>query len=99
MVAKSVVPPHPTHIHRPGGLAAPALTHRTTRGGRWQVECHSEEVVITKSLLYDALVLGYLNTYNSAAGAFSVAAFDADLHRMAHVVMKLAIMVMADFIA
>ena len=41
--------------------------------------------------------MGYLDGYES--GKYPVAAFDADLHKMAHIVIKLAIMVMADFVA
>ena len=87
------------HVNFMEVLAGSDTTSGVPMVAKSVVEGHSEEVVIAKSLLYDALVLGYLNAYNGGAGAFPVAAFDADLHRTAHAVIKLAIMVMADFIA
>merc|ERR1712083_643711 len=51
------------------------------------------------SLLSDTLVLGYLHAYNGGDSNFPVADLDQDLHKLARIVIKLAIIVMADFIA
>mmetsp|Transcript_21614 Transcript_21614/g.40034 ORF Transcript_21614/g.40034 Transcript_21614/m.40034 type:complete len:702 (+) Transcript_21614:50-2155(+) len=57
-----------------------------------------QEIEVVKSVLYDALVLGYLNAYKGDSG-FAVAPLDPELHKFARIVIKLAIMVMADYIA
>eukprot|EP00930_Biecheleria_cincta_P047396 TRINITY_DN32849_c0_g1_i1.p1 TRINITY_DN32849_c0_g1~~TRINITY_DN32849_c0_g1_i1.p1 ORF type:complete len:627 (+),score=110.64 TRINITY_DN32849_c0_g1_i1:53-1933(+) len=58
------------------------------------------ELEAVKSLLYDTLAMGYLNAYEGeAACRLPVAEFDQDMHRMAHLLIKLAIIVMADYIA
>lgn len=58
------------------------------------------ELEAVKSLLYDTLAMGYLNAYDGEVGGkLPVAEFDEDMHRMAHLLMKLAIIVMADYIA
>ena len=51
-----------------------------------------------KTALYDTLILGYLRGYTDDV-RFPVAPLDAALHDAAHDVMKLCIMVMADYIA
>ena len=53
---------------------------------------------MVRSLLYDGLVLGYLNAY-AKNSAFHVAAYDPLLHKLSHIVIKLAIIIMADYIA
>jgi hypothetical protein len=57
----------------------------------------AREVAGTMSLLYDSLALGYLNAYSGPS--FPVAPFDPDLHRLSHIIIKFAIIVMADCIA
>jgi hypothetical protein len=51
-----------------------------------------------KSALYDTLMLGYLRGYTGDA-SYPVAAFDPALHAAAHCVIRLAIIVMADYCA
>ena len=49
--------------------------------------------------LYDTLALGYLDGHGDGDGAAAAAPFDAQLHAAAYAVLKLAIIVMADFVA
>jgi len=56
-------------------------------------------VETVQSLLSDTLVQGFMDAYTGSDANCETAPFDADLHKMAHVVIKLSIMVMADYIA
>jgi hypothetical protein len=49
-----------------------------------------------KSALYDTLMLSYLRGYTGEGASFT---FDAELHRAAHCVIRLAIIIMADYCA
>ena len=62
------------------------------------VEAYSGELKLVKTLLYDTLILGYLNGYTGEA-RYPVHEVDPALHQAAYSVMKLAIIVMADFVA
>ena len=53
---------------------------------------------VVKSLLYDSLILGYLNAYEHDAES-PLAAFDPQLHELARLLIKMSILIMADFIA
>jgi hypothetical protein len=63
-------------------------------------QCTSLQSPLTKaakSALYDTLLLGFLGGYHGTTS--DVCAFDAKLHSAANLVLKLAVTVMADFIA
>ena len=62
------------------------------------VENYSEELKLVKTLLYDTLILGYLRGYTGEE-RYPVHEPDPVLHKAAYSVMKLAIMVMADYVA
>lgn len=49
-------------------------------------------------MICDGLILGYLNAYNRDA-SIPLAEYDEELHRMAGLLIKLAIIVMADYVA
>ena len=49
--------------------------------------------------LYDTLVIGYLRGYTEDADKYQVAAYDAELHKAGYAICKMAVVVMADFIA
>jgi len=55
-------------------------------------------IKVVKSLLYDSLILGYLNAYEHDAES-PLAAFDPQLHELARLLIKMSILIMADFIA
>eukprot|EP00658_Telonema_sp_P-2_P021113 TRINITY_DN1838_c0_g2_i1.p1 TRINITY_DN1838_c0_g2~~TRINITY_DN1838_c0_g2_i1.p1 ORF type:complete len:574 (-),score=138.39 TRINITY_DN1838_c0_g2_i1:231-1952(-) len=61
--------------------------------GKQPVACE-----LTKAVLYDALVLGYLNAYERDE-TMALAPVDEKQHRLARLLIKMAIMVMADFVA
>ena len=53
-----------------------------------------------KSALYDTLLLGYLRGYSGSSDErHAVFPYDAELQRAAHCLMRLAIIVMADYCA
>lgn len=52
-----------------------------------------------KSALHDTLILAYMDAYNDRQHAYSGEVYDADLHAAAYSVMKLAVIVMAPFVA
>jgi hypothetical protein len=58
---------------------------------------HSPLIKAAKSALYDTLLLGFLGGYHGTTS--DVCAFDAKLHSAANLVLRLAVTVMADFIA
>lgn len=53
---------------------------------------------LVKSALYDTLILGYLRGYTGDE-QYPVCGYDAGLHASAHCLMRLAIIVMADYCA
>eukprot|EP01035_Chromulina_nebulosa_P002097 gene2097-2822_t len=62
----------------------------------------SSRGVIGKAIqsgLYDTLVLGYLAAYHGGDDVEAPMQFDEDLHAAAHCVIRLAIILMADFVA
>ena len=62
------------------------------------VEAHCEATKLVKSLLYDTLILGYLRGYTGEEH-YPVMEVDPVLHAAAYSVCKLAVMVMADYVA
>lgn len=60
---------------------------------------YSDEVKIAKSILLDGLILGYLSAYDAPGDLHPVASDSLELHTAGHALIKLAIIVMADFIA
>jgi hypothetical protein len=51
------------------------------------------------SALRDSLSLGFLRGYTGDAESYPVVEFDPDMHQAAHIICRLAICVMAEFIA
>ena len=62
------------------------------------VESHPEAIKTTRTLLYDTLILGYLRGYTGEEH-YPVMPHSKDLHAAAYSVAKLAVMVMADYVA
>jgi hypothetical protein len=58
----------------------------------------SDVVKMIKTGLYDTLILGYLRGYTGDT-RFAIASHDPELHHVAHCVMQLAILVMAEHVA
>jgi len=63
-----------------------------------EVAGQSKVLLGVQTALYDTLVLGYLNAYTGEE-RYPVAPFDAGLHAAAYDICRLAVVVMADFIA
>ena len=63
-----------------------------------EVRKQSEGVKVVSSILHDALVLAYLNEYEDKK-TYSKASFDPILHKISRVLIKLSIIIMADFVA
>ena len=52
-----------------------------------------------KSALHDTLILAYMDAYNNKHHAFSGETYDPELHAAAYSIIKLAVIVMAPFVA
>ena len=63
-----------------------------------EVASQSEVLLGVQTALYDTLVLGYLRGYTEEE-RYPVAPYDAGTHAAAYDICRLAIVVMADFIA
>lgn len=63
------------------------------------IAAQSNEVAIIKSSLYDTIIMGYLGGYLDDSDKYPVMPYDENLHAAAHCVIRLAIIVMADYIA
>lgn len=63
-----------------------------------QVREQPGSIKVVKAVLYDTLVLGYLNAYNRDAET-PLAQFDSQMHELSRVLIKISILIMADFIA
>jgi hypothetical protein len=63
------------------------------------IAAQSNEVAIIKSSLYDTIIMGYLGGYMDDIEKFPVMVYDDNLQAAAHCVIRLAIIVMADYIA
>lgn len=51
------------------------------------------------SALRDTMALGFLSGYTGDSGAYPVVSFDENMHKVAHIICRLAISVMADYVA
>jgi len=87
------------HVNFMEVLAGSDTTSGVPMVAKTLVEKYPDVLKIAKSLLYDGLILGYKAMYEGPSPLHPVAAHDADLHRAGHAAIKLAIIVMADFIA
>ena len=63
------------------------------------VESHCDDVKVAQTALYDTLVLGYMAGYTRDTAKYPVQPYSPDRHRAAYLMMKLAVIVMADYVA
>jgi hypothetical protein len=63
------------------------------------VDSHSDEIKVIQTALYDTLVLGYMAGYTGDTAKYPVQPYSPERHRAAYLVMKLAVIVMADYVA
>lgn len=59
---------------------------------------HSEKVKLVKIALYDTMLMGYMCAYNDSK-SFAAADFNEKMHKAAYSLIKMAIIVQADFVA
>ena len=60
---------------------------------------HEDAITVIKSGLYDTLIMGYLSGYHDDAVRFPVMPYDETLQAAAHSIIRLAIIIMADYVA
>lgn len=89
---------HREHINFMEVLAGSDSTNGVPQVAKAQVEAHSPALKLATTVLYDTLILGYLRGYTGEE-RFPVAEVDPELQKAAYAVMKLACMVMADYVA
>ncbi len=82
-------------------LAGADVSSGVPRVAKTETENQSAGVKLTKSVLYDALILGFRNGYagSDCGGRFPVAEHDEKTHAAASLLVRLALVVMADFVA
>ena len=86
------------HVNFLEVLAGADATSGVPMIAKSEVRKQSEGVKVVSSILHDALVLAYLNEYEDKK-AYSKASFDPILHKISRVLIKLSIIIMADFVA
>lgn len=88
------------HLNFMEVLAGGDTTSGVPMVAKAEVDEHCIELRLASSLLHDTLILGYLEHYTADSVAIaSTATIDKDLHAAAAAIIKLAIIVMADFVA
>lgn len=86
------------HVNFLEVLAGADATSGVPMIAKSEVRKQSEGVKVVSSILHDALVLAYLNEYEDKK-TYSKASFDPILHKISRVLIKLSIIIMADFVA
>jgi hypothetical protein len=86
------------HVNFLEVLAGADATSGVPMIAKEQVRKQSKAVKVVSSILHDALVLAYLNEYENKK-EYPKAPFDPILHKISRLLIKLSIIIMADYLA
>ena len=86
------------HVNFLEVLAGADATSGVPMIAKEQVRKQSNAVKVVSSILHDGLVLAYLNEYEDKK-EYPKAPFDPILHKISRLLIKLSMIVMADYVA